>query len=246
MKLQGRKALVTGAAQGIGLAIARRFQEEGAQVVSVDLQESPEGISLRWNLEETETLWSLVEQAEERLPDIDLLVNCAGICPTEPMLESEIETWDRVFKINVYAPFFLTQLLAKRWVEKKAKGVVINLASVSSFLPKVEQTLYGASKAAIVSITRSAAAVLGPHGIRVNAIAPGVIDTPLTQANARRRAEIRGVDPIATLMPMIEATPLKRIGDAKEIADLAAYLASEDASFITGQTIVADGGSLMR
>lgn len=246
MRLKGRKALVTGGARGIGLAICRRFLSEGAEVVAVDINESPFGTSIKWDLEDTESLWSLVEAAEERLAGITLLANCAGICPTEPMLDSELSTWERVFKINVYAPFFLTQLFAKYWVASSCSAAVINMASVSSFLPKVEQTVYGASKAAIVSMTRSCAAVLGPHRIRVNAIAPGVIDTPLTQEIAQRRAKIRGVEPAATLAPVIEATPLRRIGDAAEIAELAVYLASDQASFITGQTIVADGGTLMR
>ena len=113
-------------------------------------------------------------------------------------------------------------------------------------MPKLEQLDYGASKAALISVTRSSALSLGPHGIRVNAIAPGVIDTPLTQSIANQRAEIRGVTPEQTLQPVLDSLPLRRMGTPEEIARLAIFLASDQASFITGQTSVADGGQLMR
>jgi NAD(P)-dependent dehydrogenase (short-subunit alcohol dehydrogenase family) len=120
------------------------------------------------------------------------------------------------------------------------------MASISSFLPKLEQLDYGVSKAGVVSMTRSAALSLAPHHIRVNAVAPGIIDTPMTQANAQRRSEVRGVTVAEALQPLLDVTPMKRMGSPTEVANVIAFLCSEEASYITGQTIVVDGGQLMR
>lgn len=245
MNLAGKGALVTGSAQGIGLAIARRFIEAGADVVGVDLNPTPVDRSIEWDLSAIDTLGSLVSRVVSDLGHVDILVNAAGICPTEPLLETEPATWDRVFRVNVMAPFFLTQALAHHWMAGSG-GCVVNLASISSFLGKTEQTAYGASKAALVSVTRSTAAALGPHRIRVNAIAPGVIDTPLTQANAQRRGAIRGVPPEETIAAMVSGLPISRMGKPEEVAELALFLASDASAYITGQTYEIDGGALMR
>ena len=248
MELTNRTALVTGAGQGIGRAVAETFAKAGAKVIAVDLTtESMESLDAKlvaFDLARIDKLESLVD-AVAKHGEIDVLVNCAGICPTRPLLECDQATWMKVFDVNVHAPFFLSQMLGRKMIPR-GSGSIINLASVSSFLGKAEQADYGASKAAVVSITRSLATVFGPHGIRVNAIAPGVIDTPLTQQIAQQRADIRGVTPKKTLEPVLNATPLRRIGSTMEVAELALFLASERSSFITGQTIVADGGFLMR
>ena len=247
MKLSGRHAVVTGSAQGIGCAIAKALQAEGAVITGVDLQTPKEDLwtTLEFDLADTEACSRVIDNAEAANGPIEILVNCAGICPTRPLMDADVDTWKKVFDINVHAPFFLLQRAAKTMIDR-SKGVIINLASVSSFLGKLEQAEYGASKAAIVSLTRSAAAVLGPKGIRVNAIAPGVIDTPLTQTIAGTRALLRGVSPEETLAPVIGTTPLRRIGSAEEVAAVAVFLASDESSYITGQTIVVDGGFLMR
>ena len=248
MKFEGKVVVVTGAAQGIGRAILTAFAEEGAQVAAIDLKDLSEeqGVTnYPFDLSDTEKIAGLVSQIEQEIGEIDILVNSAGICPTRPLQDCDIPTWKKVFEVNVHAPFFLIQAVSQSMIRRKT-GAIINLASISGFLPKLEQIDYGASKAAVVSLTRSTAAILGPHGVRVNAIAPGVIDTPLTQNIANQRSQIRGVPPEETLRPVIEATPLRRMGSADEVADLALFLASEESAFITGQTIDVCGGQLMR
>lgn len=257
-RLSGKNAIVTGAAQGIGRAILIAFAKEGANVLAVDrseelvvdaLEEAADydikALEMGCDLSNIHSLDAVIHRAETDLGEVDILVNCAGICLTRDMMEIDEETWRDVFAVNVMAPFFLTQAAAKRMIPR-GYGNIINMASISGMLPKLEQIDYGASKAALISITRSTALCLGPHGIRVNAIAPGVIATPLTQSIAEQRAEIRGVTPEETLAPVLSATPLRRIGTVEEVANLAVFLASDEASYITGQTYVVDGGFLMR
>lgn len=243
MSVAGKVALVTGAAQGIGKAIADRLAAEGALVARVDLQDS---VEFPFDLAHLDGLADLVDEIVQRHGVPSLLVNAAGICPTRSLWDIDLPTWDKVFRVNVHATFELSRLVARKLVTDDLEGAIVNLASVSGFLPKLEQIDYGASKAAVVSVTRSLAAVLGPHRIRVNAVAPGVIDTPLTQQIAKQRSEIRGVPPEETLAPVLSATPLRRMGTSEEVADLILFLLSDQSSFITGQCFGVDGGFLMR
>jgi NAD(P)-dependent dehydrogenase (short-subunit alcohol dehydrogenase family) len=240
-RLEGQIALVTGAAQGIGLAIANRLREEGATVWGVDRQSG--ATEYTYDLSDLEGLESFVSS----LPSTpSILVNSAGICLTRPFFEVDLAGFQRTLNLNIVASFGLAQAVARRLVAEQRTGSIINLASNSGFMPKLEQLDYGASKAAVISMTRSSALALGPHGIRVNAIAPGVIDTPLTQSIAQQRSEIRGVPPAETLRPIIESLPLRRMGTPEDVAAVAAFLASDEASFVTGQTYVVDGGQWMR
>lgn len=232
---------MTGAAQGIGLAILEEFRSHGAIVEGLDRQPGVTDHTI--DLAETSTLARFINELPE-CPEI--LVNAAGICLTRRFFEIDLASFERTLQVNVIAAFALAQAVAKRLVDEGKSGVILNIASNSGFIPKLEQLDYGASKAAMISMTRSAALSLGPSGIRVNAIAPGVIDTPLTQSIAAQRAKIRGVDPAETLRPVLESLPLRRMGTVQEIAALATFLASDEASFITGQTYVADGGQIMR
>ena len=239
-RLAGKTALVTGAAQGIGAAIALRFREEGATVWGVDRSAGTTDYTL--DLGNIEEIPGFVAS----LPSTpDVLVNCAGIVLTRPFFEIEAAGFEKTFRINVTASFLLMQEISKFLVKSGRQGSIINMASNSGLMPKLEQLDYGASKAAVISMSRSAALSLGPHGIRVNAIAPGVIDTPMTQGIAKMRSELRGVPPEETLRPVVAGLPLRRMGTADEVAQLALFLASDDSSFVTGQTYLVDGGQWM-
>ena len=239
-RLKGKTALVTGAAQGIGAAIVSLFQSEGATVWGVD--RTPGTTDFTFDLENIAEIPAFVA-ALPGTPDI--LVNSAGICLTRKFYDIDVAGFEKTFRINVTASFVLMQEIAKVLEKSGREGSIINLASNSGLMPKLEQLDYGASKAAVISMTRSAALSLGPSGIRVNAIAPGVIDTPLTQSIAKMRSEIRGVPPEETLRPVVESLPLRRMGTADEVAQVALFLASEDSSFVTGQVYVVDGGQWM-
>lgn len=244
-----RVALVTGAAQGIGAAICRALARDGMKVAVVDINlelaklvaDEVNGVAYQLDVSDIEAQRSVVVQ----IGPVHSLVNCAGICRTEAIDQITPENWERTFSVNSAGAFFLSRLCADSMVVA-GSGSIVNIASVSGFLPKLEQAAYGASKAALVSFTRSMALIYGPHGIRVNAVAPGVIETPLTRSIAEQRGLLRNVDPLETLAPVVEATPLKRIGTAEEVAEAVVFLASDRSSFITGQTINVCGGFLMR
>ena len=233
-------ALVTGAAQGIGKAIADKLRLDGHQVIGVDRQA---GVEAQLDLTDLEGISAFIDQLPE-CPQI--LVNAAGICLTRPFFEVEQPGFAKMQTINVQAPLVLMQSVAARLVKEGKRGSFVNITSNSAFMPKLEQLDYAATKAALISITKSAALSLGPHGIRVNAVAPGITNTPLTQGIAQQRADIRGVSPEETLAPVVNALPLKRMAEPHEIAEVIAFLASDAASYVTGQTYVVDGGQWMR
>lgn len=232
-------ALVTGAAQGIGQAIVNQLRSEGHDVIGVDRQP---GVELHLDLMDLDSI-PVALAGLERCPQI--LVNAAGICLTRPFFEVEQAGFAKTHTINVQAPLVLMQAVAARLIKEGKTGSFVNITSNSAFMPKLEQLDYAATKAALISITKSAALSLGPHGIRVNAVAPGITNTPLTQGIAKQRAEIRGVSPEETLAPVVAGLPLKRMAEPSEIAQVVSFLASDAASYVTGQTYVVDGGQWM-
>lgn len=245
-------AIVTGAAQGIGAAIARRLAADGYKVAVCDVQSTEpiakeiSGTAFHLDVTVSGGHEFFVEQVIAEMGPISALVNAAGLCLTQRIDAITPESWERTMAVNVIGPFFLLRACAEAMKANCHAGSIVNIASVSGFLPKMEQLEYGASKAALVSMTRSTALIYGPAGIRINAIAPGVIETPMTRANAERRANIRDVTPEEALAPLIAQIPLGRIGLAEEVAAATSFLVSDQASYVNGQTLDVCGGSLMR
>lgn len=245
-------AIVTGAAQGIGAAIARRLASDGFKVAACDIKDTSAiadeigGKAFHLDVSIAGGHEFFLDLVNEELGPVTALVNAAGICLTQPIGESTWESWERTMAVNLMGPFFLMRAVADSIKTRGEKGAIVNIVSVSGFLPKLEQVEYGASKAALVSATRSLALIYGPSGVRFNAVAPGVIETPMTQANAERRASIRGVSPEEALAPLVAQIPLGRIGSAEEVAAAVSFLVSDQASYVNGQTLDVCGGSLMR
>ncbi|HVE50860.1 MAG TPA: SDR family oxidoreductase [Casimicrobiaceae bacterium] len=242
-RLKDRVAIVTGAGRGIGLAIAQRFAAEGALVTVVDRDESgrenAENIDratfVTADVSASADVRRVVDDALARHARIDILVNNAGILHAAEFLDLAEEDFDRVLRVNVKSAFLCSQAVAKSMIANSVRGAIVNMSSVNAVLAIPNQVPYTVSKGAVNQLTKVMALALAPHGIRVNAIGPGTIATDMTKglatdAQARSRVMSR--------------TPLQRIGQPSEIAAVAAFLASDDASYVTGQTIYPDGGRL--
>ena len=247
MRLANRAAIVTGGANGIGLAIARRFVQEGAHVLIGDVdeaagEEAARQLGARFERADVgvaEDARRLVAASMEHFGRLDILVDNAGIVHTADFLDLREEDFDRVLRVNLKGPFLMTQAAARemvRQVEAGGKpGTVINMSSVNAVLAIPNLVPYNVSKGGLAQLTRVTALALAPYGIRVNAIGPGSIATEMLTSVARNpEAKHR----------LLSRTPLLRFGQPEEIAAIAAFLASDDASYITGQTIYADGGRL--
>lgn len=248
VRLSGKLAIVTGGASGIGKAIAERFVEEGARVVVADKNREAGAELARalgggatfiaTDMSSEADIAALAGAAAARGP-ADILVNNAAIVHAADFLDLKPEDFDRVLSVNLRGPFLLGQAVARQMADRVRAGgppgAIINMSSVNAVLAIAEQTAYSVSKGGVSQLTRVMALSLAPFGIRVNAIGPGSINTGmLASVNA---------DP-ASKKRILSRTPLGRVGQPEEIAAIAAFLASDDASYITGQTIYADGGRL--
>ncbi len=251
MRLHGRTAIVTGAATGIGRAIAERLLAEGARVVAADIDEargveteralSPGGDIrfVKTDVGRRAEVEALLRAALDAHGSVEILVNNAGIVHGADFLEIAEADFDRVLTVNLKGSFLLGQAVARHMVERvqagEKPGAIVNMSSVNAVFAIANQVPYSVSKGGINQLTKVMALSLAPHGIRVNAIGPGSIMTDmLASVNADPAAKNR----------ILSRTPMGRIGDPSEIASIAAFLASDDASYITGQTIYADGGRL--
>jgi glucose 1-dehydrogenase len=252
MPLENRVAIVTGAARGIGQAIAARFVEEGARVVIADIDaqagedaaevlraRGADAIAVGCNVGERLDIHNLLAATLDAYGAVDILVNNAGIVAKANFLDLDEETFDRVMRVNLKGTFLAAQAAARQMVlqveEGRAPGSIINMSSINAVLAIPDQIPYVVSKGGISQLTKALALALAPHGIRVNAIGPGSIMTQMLESVAQDASARRMV---------LSRTPLRRIGEPREIAGIAAFLASEDSSYVTGQTIYADGGRL--
>jgi glucose 1-dehydrogenase len=250
MKLRNKVAIVTGGARGIGLAIAKRYVAEGARVTIADIERTA-GAAASGALGEAKCRYVAADVGNARDADnvvaetcaafggLDILVNNAGIVHAADFLDLAEADFDRVLRVNLKGAFLTGQAAARRMVAEvkagKPPGAIINMSSVNAVVAIANQVPYCVSKGALAQLTKVMALSLAPYGIRVNAIGPGSIMTDIlkvvaTDKEAKRRLLMR--------------TPLGRVGEPDEIAAIAAFLASEDASYITGETIYADGGRL--
>jgi NAD(P)-dependent dehydrogenase (short-subunit alcohol dehydrogenase family) len=247
MKLKDKVALVTGGAQGIGLACAKQFLAEGARVAIVDIN-AEQGARALAELGAEHTLFiagdvadsnlaaEVVRQTLARFGRIDILLNNAGITHAAEFLELDVADFDRVLAINLRSYFVFGQAVARHMVAAGIRGTIINMSSVNAILAIPNQVPYVISKGGVNQLTKVMSVSLAPHGIRVNAIGPGTIATELA-----RKAVMGSPAAERTIM---SRTPLGRLGEPAEVASVAVFLASDDASYLSGQTIYPDGGRL--
>ncbi|MEO0328351.1 MAG: SDR family oxidoreductase [Pseudomonadota bacterium] len=238
-------ALVTGAAQGIGYACAEALAQDGARIVLVDINAEgvnqaaqklgKEHIAIPCDMGDVDEINVLLDKVEEEYGPVEILVNNAGIAMPGDFLTYNLSDFDRVMDINLRGVFVATQRVAKSMVEHKIEGSIINMSSINAQVAIPAIPAYCASKGGIMQLTKVAALALAKHNIRVNAVGPGSIDTEM----------MAGVNANPDAMKMVMSrTPLQRVGNPSEIANVVAFLASKKASYVTGETIYVDGGRL--
>jgi NAD(P)-dependent dehydrogenase (short-subunit alcohol dehydrogenase family) len=239
----GKVALVTGAARGIGLAAATRFVREGWQVVMLDvlgdtlrqacadLEEADATLALEADVSDAKAVQDAVQQAQRKFGRIDALVNNAGIAVFKPLLEVTLEEWERVLAVNLTGPFLMTQAVAPI-MRDQGGGAIVNITSISGLRASTLRVAYGTSKAGLAHLTKQQAAELGQYGIRVNAVAPGPVDTAMAKA----------VHTPAIRADYHDHIPLNRYGLESELANAICFLCGEQAAYITGQVLAVDGG----
>jgi len=246
--LKERVALVTGAASGIGREISRVLSTAGARIVAVDRDgtgleetcssiENGEALPLTVDLMEDGAEEGIVERAASTFGGLDVLVNCAGVFPTSPALTLAKEDWDRVLGLNLRSPFLCSQAAARWMVGEGRPGNIVNIASTAGTVARPGIAHYAASKAALIMLTKVLAIEWAEHDIRVNAVAPGLVETPgvtqgLLDTEGGRQEHLRKLD----------KTPMARPGEPREIAKAVLFLASGNSSFVTGHTLFVDGG----
>jgi len=248
--LKGKVAIITGARRGMGKSHAITLAKAGIKVVVADISQEDcqkvvdemkkqggQGLAVKCDVTKKEGVDKMVEMAVKKWGRVDILVNNAGICQFKPFLELTEEDWDRTLDINLKGYFLCAQACVKEMIKQKS-GVIVNIASIAmgqvgvGFLNLAH---YCASKGGIVAMTEAMALELAPYGIRVNAISPGAIETPM-------------IDPLKVDPKMMEGTlaqiPMHRVGKPEEVSNLVLFLASDESSYMTGSTVVIDGGWL--
>ena len=238
-------ALVTGGAQGIGLACAQALADDGARIILADINANEvhaaadkmgDGtVAMVCDMGDTDQIDTMYDEIESKHGPLSILVNNAGVANPGDFLETTIEQFRQVIDINLVGVFLSLQRAAKSMVAHKIEGSIVNMSSINAVVAIPTIAAYCSSKGGVMQLTKSASLALAPHNIRVNAVGPGSIDT----------AMLAGVNANPEAMKMVMSrTPMQRIGSAKEIADTVAFLASSKASYITGETIYVDGGRL--
>jgi 3-oxoacyl-[acyl-carrier protein] reductase len=243
--LSGKVAMITGGSRGIGQAIATRFYEHGANLALVDIdaggvRSTAEGFSgrgkaigLKADVSAAAQVESVVEEAEAELGPIDILVNNAGLTRDGMLIRMGEGDWDLVLDVNLKGPFLMTKLVG-RGMMKRRSGRIVNVASVVGLIGNRGQANYAASKAGLIGLTKAVAKELASRSVLINAVAPGFIDTEMTKKL-----------PESARKALMDQIPLERLGAPEDVADAVLFLASDLASYITGQVLVVDGGMVM-
>ena len=257
-RLAGRHALMTGVGGGIGLAVTAAYLREGARCTAVDLAAEPSAAlcelqakfpqALHYvsaNVASGPSIAAMVAAARARFGTVEVLFNNAAVFTLAPVLDATEADYQRVFDVNVKGLFFVMQAVLRQMVEVGTRGSVINMASQAGRRGEALVSHYCASKAAVISYTQSAALAMAPRGIRVNAISPGVIDTPMWGAVDAMFARFEGLAPGQKKQAVGLAVPLGRMGVPQDIAGAAVFLASAESAYITAQTLNVDGGNVM-
>lgn len=252
LRFEGRRAVVCGAASGIGAAVVRRLRAEGAEVAAIgvpfDLLQSHAlahgAHAFDCDVTQDDAVRRAVAQATAVLGRIDVLVNAAGIVINDDAAGIDDEAWQRTHDVNLGGTMRLMRAVLPGMVSRGA-GAVVNVASVAAFNASAGMASYAASKAGVVALTRAAAQAYGAQGVRVNAICPGWVDTPMSRREMQDLAAQLGISVAEATERTVARIALGRMASADEIAAACAFLASDDASFITGTALVADGGARM-
>jgi acetoin reductase-like protein len=266
-RLAGKTAIVTGAGQGIGKGIALRLAGEGAAVIVAEYNpqtaraaaaevEARGGRALAYPVDvaDAEAVRRLVRDSVGAFGRIDILVNNAAVMQTKPLMDVTPDDWDRVVAVNERGLFFCLQAVAAQLIAQvpeavraagraeHSHGKIVNLSSISGRRGRPLAAPYAASKAAVISITQSAALALAPYGINVNAVCPGVVPTPMWEQIDRDRARLLGLRPGEAMASFIDSIPLRRAGTPEDLAAAVAFFCSPDSDYVTGQTLNVDGG----
>ena len=266
-RLNGKVAIVTGSGHGIGKAVALRLAHEGADIIVADIdiksaeQTAQEilavdrrAVAHSIDMADISQIRPMVERVVNDFGRIDILVNVAGVALTKPFMDITEDEWDRVLDVNLKGTFFCIQTVAAQMIEQvpekvrkagqaeKSYGKIVNFSSISGRRGRELQVAYAASKAAIISVTQSAALAFRDYNINVNAVAPSVVPTPMWEQIDKDYSRILGMETGQSMKEFIERIPLKRAGSPEDIAAAVAFLCSSDSDYITGQTLNVDGG----
>lgn len=257
--LQGKTCIITGAARGIGKALAVKYAEQGANIVLMDLnKEMVEAtakeiealgvtvLPLVVNVTSSKEIEAAIKEVESQFTKIDVLANCAGISTSRLILDIEEEEWDRVFNVNLKSVYLLSKYVGKNMIRNEVKnGKIVTISSQASKIGELGNGAYCASKAAVNSLTQVLALELAEYGISVNAVCPGFVDTEMLQEVFQKRSVIEGKAPQEYEELLKGQVPMKRLATPEEIAEFMLFLSSEKANYITGTSMTIAGGKTL-